>query len=487
MLGGSTVRYTPTGDLNGADSFTYQVDDGNGATATALVSVDVRPVNDAPVAIDDAALTSEDTAVDVDVLANDTDVDGDVLQVSNVVVTVGSVSAGDGNTLRYAPPANFSGEASFTYEVADGNGASDTATVTVTVAAVNDAPVAVDDTSTTNEDTPVNVNVLGNDSDAEGEELTVTQVGTPSNGTATIISGQVSYVPDANFHGSDSFTYTISDPSAATSQAQVDITVTPVNDAPDAVDDAATTNEDTPVVVNVAPNDTDIDGDVLSVSANSTPAHGTVSFSGNEATYTPAANYTGADSFTYTVSDTSGATDTATVNVTVTPVNDAPVAVGDSFSTPVDSTLVVSAPGVLVNDSDVDGDAITAQLVAGATNGSVALAANGSFSYAPNAAFTGTDSFTYRASDGTLTSNTVTVRIAVQSGGGGGGGGGGGFTFSDRPLEITDLDTLDVDVASGRYTLGEVAGGVYVPDVGAIGTEDLGGGLIIEIVPYYDD
>lgn len=181
---------------------------------------------------------------------------------------------------------------------------------------------------------------------------------------------------------------------------------------PDAVDDSITIAEDSGAnVVNVLTNDTDPNSDPLTITAVTQGAHGSVAIGASVVTYTPAANFFGSDSFTYTIDDGHSGTDTATVSVTVTNVNDPPVAAGESYTIDQDTTLSVSAPGVLANDSDIDGDALHAVLVANVAHGTLALNANGGFSYTPAASFTGTDSFTYQANDGMVGSNTVTVTI----------------------------------------------------------------------------
>ena len=195
--------------------------------------------------------------------------------------------------------------------------ASDPATVTPT----NTAPTAVDDTSSTDEDTAVDINVVSNDTDADGDTLSVTAVTTPSNGTAAITSGSattVTYTPNANFAGTDAFDYTVTD-GTGTDTGTVTVTVTAVNDPPVAVDDSASTPEDTAIDINVVSNDTDVDADTLSVTQVTTPSNGTaaiVTGSTTTVTYTPNANFVGTDSFTYTVSDGTG-TDTGTANIII--------------------------------------------------------------------------------------------------------------------------------------------------------------------------
>ena len=338
--GDGTFTYTPALNFNGADSFDYTVSDGNGGSDTGTVSITVTAVNDAPVAADDGPFaTAEDTAVTTtSVLANDTDVDGDVLSVSGAdAVSVGGGSVmnnGDG-TFTYTPALNFNGADSFDYTVSDGNGGSDTGTVSITVTAVNDAPVAADDGPfATAEDTAVTTtSVLANDTDVDGDVLSVSGADAVSVGGGSVMNngdGTFTYTPALNFNGADSFDYTVSDGNGGSDTGTVSITVTAVNDAPTANNNAAVTDEDTPVTtVNVLANDIDIDSGILSVDSFTQPANGTVVDNGDGTfTYTPNADFNGLDSFTYIASDGLATSNAATVTITVSAVNDAPV-VGD--------------------------------------------------------------------------------------------------------------------------------------------------------------
>src|SRR4030095_9363119 len=320
-----------------------------GGTDTATATITVTPVNDAPVAVDDSFTTAEDTAGSGSVATNDSDIDGGALSYSLVGGPVSGLVFNADGTFTYTPAANATGTVTFDYQVSDGKGGTDTATATITVTPVNDAPVAVDDSFTTAEDTAVSGSVATNDSDIDGGALTYSLVGGPVSGLVFNADGTFTYTPAANATGTVTFDYQVSDGKGGTDTATATITVTPVNDAPVAVDDSFTTAEDTAVSGSVATNDSDIDGGALSYSLVGGPVSGLVFNADGTFTYTPAANATGTVTFDYQVSDGKGGTDTATATITVTPVNDAPVAVDDSFTTAEDTAVSGS---VATNDSD---------------------------------------------------------------------------------------------------------------------------------------
>src|SRR5439155_11157647 len=199
--------------------------------------------------------------------------------------------------------------------------------------------------------------------------------------------------------------------------ATVSITITAVNDAPVAVNDSYTTAEDATLNIaapGVLANDSDVDADALSAILVSQPTHGSVTLNTNGSfSYVPVANYNGSDSFTYKANDGVADSGIATVSISITSVNDAPVAVDDSYTTAEDTALNVGAPGVLANDSDVDGDALSAVLVSQPTHGTLTMNTNGSLSYLPTTNYVGGDSFTYKANDGQADSGIATVSITI--------------------------------------------------------------------------
>ncbi|WP_415686423.1 Ig-like domain-containing protein [Gillisia hiemivivida] len=328
---GVTVERT-TGLASGAQFpigttvVTYMATDASGNQTECSFTVLVKGT---PVAVNDVVSTNEDTSVVISVLDNDSDPDGDqLIIVSNTNPTNGTLVDNEDGTFTYTPNANYNGPDSFTYTITDGNEGFDTATVSITVNPINDAPIAVDDSASVNEDTPVTISVLDNDSDVDGDDLTVVSTTSPSNGTVVINeNGTITYTPNDNFIGSDSFEYTISDGNGGTDTATVTITVNPINDAPIANDDVAEVDEDNPVTISVLDNDSDVDGDDLTVIDTTNPDNGTVVINENGTiTYTPNDNFNGSDSFEYTISDGNGGTDTATVTITVNPVDDSPPA-----------------------------------------------------------------------------------------------------------------------------------------------------------------
>ena len=409
---GGEVSYVGGGEdfESGPSQFDLQVTATDGQSETkAQVTVRVVDAPEAPEARDDRAETPEDTPLVIDVLSNDTDPDGDRLRLATVTAPENGTATLVSGEVRYAPALNWYGEDRFTYTAADPGGLSSTATVRVTVTPANDPPEARDDRAETPEDTPLVIDVLSNDTDADGERLRAASVTAPENGTATLVSGGVRYAPALNWYGEDRFTYTAADPGGLSSEATVRVTVTPVNDPPEARDDRAETPEDTPLVIDVLSNDTDADGERLRVASVTAPENGTATLVSGGVRYAPALNWYGEDRFTYTAADPGGLSSEATVRVTVTPVNDPPEAVDDAAETLEDAAVVVD---VLANDSDMDGDPLTVVSAGPAAHGATAIAGGG-VRYSPALNWSGTDRFSYTIADpGGLTA-TATVTMTV--------------------------------------------------------------------------
>jgi large repetitive protein len=360
----------------------------------------------------------------------------------------GTLGLNANGSFTYTPAANYNGLDSFAYMANDGIADSNIATVTITITAVNDAPVANNNSYTKNEDVTLTVaapGVLGNDTDADGNPLTAILVSGPSHGTLTLnANGSFTFVPQANYNGPDSFTYKANDGTADSNVATVTITINPVNDAPVAVADSYSTSEDTPLSVaapGVLANDTDIDSVTLKAIKTSSPGHGTVTLNADGSfLYTPNANFHGVDSFTYRANDGTSSSTIVTVTITVGAVNDAPVANNQSRTLNEDGTRAITLTG-----SDVDGNPLTFSIVTPPSHGTLTGIAP-SVTYVPAANYNGPDSFTFKVNDGSLDSNIATVSLTVNP-------------VNDAPVAQAGSYTTAVNTpVSGQVTATDVEG-----------------------------
>ncbi len=437
-----SYRYTPNANFNGTDCFTFAATDGVSTSGFATVCVTVNPVNDAPTVQDQTPSVNQGSALDVPapgVLTGANDVDGDPITAILIAPATNGVAVvnADGS-YRYTPNADFNGTDCFTFAATDGVSTSGFATVCVTVVAGNGAPVANNDNFNTDEDTPLSVpapGVLGNDTDADGDSLSASLVTPTTHGTLTLhADGSFTYSPTNDFNGADSFTYVANDGNTDSAPATVTITVAPVNDPPSVVNQTPTVNEDGSLTGDVLSGASDPDGDALTAILITQAGHGVAVVNADGSyRYTPNADFNGTDCFTFAATDGVSTSGFATVCVTVAAVNDAPVAGNDSYSTPKNTTLVVDAAGVLGNDTDADDDALSAVLVSGVGHGALTFSPDGSFVYTPAGNFVGSDSFSYKATDGALDSGVATVTIEVTG------------STNSAPVAVNDTYTVAED------------------------------------------
>ncbi len=472
----TNIQYTGAANVNGdaAATITVTVADFAQSASAETVNINITAVNDAP-----SFTAGPDQSIDEDAgeqtvvgwatglstgPANEStqNLSFDVINDNNALFAAQPTVAADG-TLTYTPAANAFGTATVTVVAKDdggtANGGVDTSTeqtFVIAISGVADDPVAVDDTAVTDEDTPVTIDVLTNDSDPDNDDLTVTQA-SAQNGTAVIeADGTLTYTPDADFNGTDTISYTVSDGNSGTDTATVTVTVTPVNDAPVAADDAFSTDEDTPVSGNVLVDngsgaDSDIDVDALTVSLLQDVSGGTLTLGNDGAfTYIPGVDVNGVDMFAYQVSDGT-LTDTATVTIDVNPINDPPVARDDALATDEDTAISgdLTADNGNGPDSDPDSDTLSVYLVngqLGAVDSTTTLPsgalltvfADGRYLYHPNGAFdhlalgeTAIDSFTYAIFDGNGGVDSATATVTIDG-------------VNDAP------DAVDDDFATGK-------------------------------------
>lgn len=434
-----SFTYDPDPDFAGIDSFSYRAYDGAlESDDVATVTITVDPVDDLPTADSQAGVpVTEDTPKLITLSGSD--IEGADLEFAigtgpakGTLGSIGSpvcvgVPSSCAATVTYTPSADATGADSFTFTVDDGTaGASAPATVGMTIANVNDPPSAVNDTLTVDEDDPPTaVDVLANDTIAPdvGETLHIVDAseGTHGNVAITGLGTGVTYEPDPNTNGPDSFTYTISDGHGGTDVGTVTVTVNPVNDPPNGVDDAVTVNEDAPTTTfSVLANDTDVELDTLHVTSRTLAAHGTVTIPSNllGVRYKPDPDFFGSDTFTYTVSDGQGGTGIGTVTVTISPVNDNPVANADGAGSRIQigQGLGPTALPVLANDNSGPDpvETLTITGVNEGTIGHVEITGDGTgLTYDPIGSLVGDDDFSYTISDGNGGEATADVHVHV--------------------------------------------------------------------------
>ena len=419
---------------DGTYDVSVRVADADGAEGTYTLE-ELAVANSIPTADPQSISTPEDTSLGITLTGSDAP-GSDPLTYSLVNGTgtsAGGLLAGSPPNLTYTPAANFVGDDSFEFKVCETDNpeiCSAPAAVQIQVTPVNDPPTAGVATATVDEDGSVIVAVTV--ADVDGDALSVSVTSGPANGTATPTgNASITYVPDADYCGPDTFTYTVSDGNGGSATATVTIMVTCVNDNPTAGPvEGATVDEEDSVGILVPIGD--VDGDTLGVSVTSGPSNGTaIPTDIASITYEPNADYCGPDAFTYTVSDGNGGSASATVTVTVTCVNDAPEANPDTYVRIEEKggSLPIDAPGLLANDTDVDNfppaepyAGLTVELFEGPQNGTVEMLlddqgdASGGFLYTPNPGYFGPDGFSYRAYDGELYSAETSVSIAVEYG-----------------------------------------------------------------------
>ncbi|TMH32851.1 MAG: tandem-95 repeat protein, partial [Betaproteobacteria bacterium] len=445
------LLFKPGPDFNGSTAITFTVTDDAGAVSgSTSVSFNVIAVNDAPIGVADAASVVEDTPLSGNVIVNDVDVDGPALSVTSFSVAGASHAAGttadlpgigtllinaDGS-YQFTPAANYNGPVPVaTYTVTDGLLMS-SATLSLSVSAVNDAPLAINDLASTPINTPVSIAVLANDSDVEGDALTLASAAlvNPAQGSVTVnANGTISFTPAADFSGSAQINYSVVDSHGASSTASVTVNVGN-NTSPTGTDSSGSLAEDTSYTLDAADfgfADADAGQTFANVRIDSLPLVGTLQLNGTPVSagvvisaadialgklmFVPLADGNGAPyaSLSFSVQDSAGAFAASpnTLTLDVTPVNDAPVALADSTSTPINTAVNIS---VLANDSDVDGDALSVSGASvNAAQGSVSVNPDGTLNFTPAANFSGAASISYTLSDGHGGSAIGTLSVNV--------------------------------------------------------------------------
>ncbi|HLM67501.1 MAG TPA: Ig-like domain-containing protein, partial [Longimicrobium sp.] len=388
-------------NYSGPDSFTFTASDGQATSAPGTINIAVTPVNDPPVANARQLTTPEDTPLPITLTG--TDADGDTLSFAVTVQPTRGTLTGTAPDLIYTPAANYFGPDSFTFTASDGQATSAPATVSIAITSVNDAPVATARLLTTPEDTALSITLTG--TDVDGDTLTFALASQPTRGTLTGTPPNLTYTPEAGYHGADSFTFTASDGQATSAPGTISLFVASVNNTPVVSPQSLTIEEDTPVAVTLSGSDPD--GDTLTFTITVPPAHGTLSGTGRNLTYTPALDYFGADSFTFTATDGLATSAPAMVTLSITSVNDAPRPAAQTLSTREDTARAITLTAV-----DPEGSPVSFAVVTGPSHGTLTGTAP-ALTYTPAQNYQGPDSFTFTASDGVATSAPATVSLNV--------------------------------------------------------------------------
>lgn len=433
--------YRHDGSETISDSAEFRVRDAAGAiSAVATINFTINPVNDNPVAISETLAGLEDNAFIIResiLLANDSDAEGDQLRVTNMTVSAGTIANNRDGTWTFRPTLNSFGRVDLNYQITDGNRGTASVTSVINVAAVNDAPIAADDNVTVLEDAVLpagQYRLLLNDRDIEGSALTAQLVSSTSHGTVLLnADGTFIYTPQANYFGSDSFDYRVSDGELTSANARVRITVQSVNDAPVTISQQANVDEGGIISGAYLPaGATDIEGDSLRIASALTPGHGTVSWNADGTfQYRHDGSESITDTIQFQIADGNGGMTLGTVNLTVRPVNDSPVTQADRFDVNPNGRLTVLQDGVLANDNDPEGGVMQVNLISGPAFGSLIMQPNGLFEYIPQNGFVGMDTFTYTATDGQRISTPTTVTLVVLAPQGSNGNAGTGTTIVD--------------------------------------------------------
>jgi len=426
--------YVPDASFIGNDSFIYTCSDGDKLSGSATVLIEVKqpePENNPPEAVDDSY--SVNTGVNLSIptpglLLNDSDKDGEPLTVKIAGKPIhGSVVLNSNGSFSYTSNTGFVGDDSFTYSANDGIEDGDPATVVITVnpTGTNNKPFAFPDEYSVPSEQTLKISapgILNNDIDPDGDSLVVIPVKDVSHGTLIIEpDGSFSYLSEKNFVGTDSFTYCVYDGKVDSSSVTVAISVTnPTNTPPSAVDDKFVINAGIKLEISapgILSNDTDDDGEPLMPALLNGVNHGTLTLNSDGSfSYISEDGFTGEDSFLYTANDGIDDSNVATVTISVNPAgtNYKPVALPDEYSILAGSSLLVSSPGVLSNDSDANNDKLQAKLLSDVSHGVLDLNLDGSFVYKPADGFWGKDYFEYTVSDGITDGNSVIVNLAIS-------------------------------------------------------------------------
>ena len=496
-IDGSILTYTPKANWFGTEPFMVTANDGSVTSTQAQIVVTVASVNDVPVATDMTVSTNETRFISLDITLDVTDADGDALTYSIVNNAANGTTTLNGDVVTYVPTTDWNGEDSFTFKANDGTEDSNTATATITVNAINDAPSIEPISVSTNEDNAIEITLLGTDVDGDEISYEVTPDDGPSNGSVGIIDGsKIIYTPNENWNGTDSFKYSAYDGSLYSDSLQVSITVNAVNDIPVVYDASISGDEDATSSVGgstingfkfILPEATDVESGSSDDFHNSLeivtlPTHGKIYSNNNEGDDSPEnelsvgsamnniedgygariwyvqdiEHWNGTDTFTYKANDGTDDSNISTVTITVNSVNDAPTATDISVNSNEDEVVTYDLSSIV---SDVEGDQLTYTVSSQPGDGTTAISGS-VLTYTPNADYNGSDTSNWSVSDGiaTTTKGFTAIVAAVNDA-------PIAYDFSKNVDEDSEITFALRETSPGSNTGTDNEGGVYDPDI----------------------
>lgn len=410
-----SFTYLPNSGFLGTEIINYMVCDDNGNCASASLTIVVLTSNTAPLAISTTVATNEDEQINGNLMPSVSDAEGGEFTFTTLQSPMhGNLQWQESGSYTFTPENNFNGTDTFTYGVCDNGNLCDEASVTITINALNDAPAIGSETSEVNEDETLTQNLATNDSDAENDAISYALIQAPTNGVASISStGIFTYTPATNFWGVDTVTYEACDALNACSQGVLTISILSVNDAPQANGFTHTMQEDETVSGTLSSLVDHVDSETLFFGTMIAASNGSVVIENQGAyTYTPNNNYFGNDQFTYLVCDPQGICDTATIFITLSSINDAPIAVSDDLVTQEDLSAEWN---IAANDSDAEMQAMTYQLIGESTLGIALVNASGTFSFVPFTDAFGSEQLVVSVCDSENACSNSTIQITITA------------------------------------------------------------------------
>ena len=451
-----TYSYTPAANYFGTQSITIQGCDSQNLCATSTLTIQVNPVNDLPVVFNDNFSIQEDQVLQGALSIGETDTESPSLTYTVAAgTTTGSLALNPNGAFTYTPVTNWFGTESISISVCDGDGGCRTTQLTLTIASVNDSPIATAISLSTNEDVTLSGSLSAYASDVETATLNYSVSTNSANGIFTVSpNGNFTFVPTANYNGPSTFTYTACDNAGACASSAIAIAINPINDSPVFNDATISLNEDN--LQSGTLTITDVDNSSFIISVTTTAQHGIFTASNNgQYSYQPNLNFFGTETITLTACDPSNLCDAAQITFTVLPVADNPDATDDDFVMEDGSTLQST---VSDNDTDGDNDVLQYTIITAPIHGQWAFNTNGSFSYISEPGYIGEENVVYQACDPSGRCDVATAHINILSGNSAPIASNSNFTLSEDQSTTNFLSNFITDAEGGVLFFSTITG-----------------------------